>query len=442
METVRLALKSLKYDTKKTKSYFLFQIFLSIAICLCCHFCADFGTYIQNIPGYEYSVFIINHVYFISQTFPPTTMFSIFLLFALVMLGFYAFQFIYQEQSKKIAVFRIGGVNTRKIVLFLFMYLLPITLTAMIVGTLLGFIFVQLLNYLIFSFSEAIYPGIQFSTDGIAITIMILFIQMIYYIILTYGFVYRNEIKDVLNYNNNGNSLSNVRILQENKPFRIIFTLIGLTFIMYLLIKAGNILSANIILGCTAIGIIMKTLIKDIIIPIITKIKRTKYYQKTNGYFGYSFTISNLVRSYGLIFVLSILYQFGVCLIVFFKDDAVDLSISVVLFLIATLAVVISIGFQLLTAAKRKKKEYFELFRIGKTNRDIKSIIKYDLSLFLIIVFLVSNIFPLITFGRSLFDGTITLGLMMVIIGIYSIELLVLYFIVKKNYYRIVKIDN
>ncbi|MFQ9923810.1 MAG: FtsX-like permease family protein [Beduini sp.] len=438
METIRLAFKSLKFDTKKTKSYFLFQIFITIGICICCHFLADFGSYIQNIPGYEYSVLIYDHKYFIEQTFPPTTMFSIFLLFALVMLGFYAFQFIYQEQSKRIAVFRIGGVSAAKIILFLFMYLFPIILTAILIGLILGFISVQLLNYIIFSFSEAAYPGIQFSVEGIVITIIILLIQMVYYIILILGFVVRNEIKDILYYSNNGSHLSNARINQDKKTNRMMVACVGLIFIMYLYIKAVNSLNTNIILCCIAIGFIMKPLIQDIFVKMITKMKRTKYYKKTNGYFGLTFAISNLIQCYGLIFVLSMLYQYAICLLVFFNNRLVDLSISVALFLIATLAVVISIGFQLLTEAKKKKKEYFELFRIGKTNNDIKEVIHYDLITFLIVTFTVSNIFPLVTFVRSLLDGIITVSFFLGTVGIYGVELIILYFIVKKGYYRIV----
>jgi len=441
-ETIRLAFKSLKHDTKKTRAYFLFQIFISIVICICCHFCADRGIYIQNIPEYAYEVYIIPGTSSATQSFPPPAIFSMILIFTVSMLGFYAYRFIYQEQSKKIAIFRIGGVSTGKIILFLLSYLFPIILLAIITGVVVGFILVQVLNYGIFSFSQVAYPGMQLSVEAIFSTIIILFVQAIYYIVLTLGFVHRNEIKDVLTYSNSGNDLSDARIKQEVKSFRIIISFVGVAIVMYFLTIAGNDLNSNLLFGCLAIGIATKPLIKDILISILERIKRKRYYTKTNGYFGLSFATSNLIKCYSLILILSILYQFSSCLIVFFNDNLVDLSISSALFMMATLTVMISIGFQLLTEAKQKKKEYFELFRIGKTNADIKRIINYDLSTFLFSTFLVSMIIPSVTLGRALLDGMINIELVMIVVGVYSMELIILYFVVKKGYYHIVKSDT
>lgn len=168
------------YRDKKKALFYIFNCTFSV-----------FATYIfLNLLYHPYLKQIVDSVFATWVLFPA--------IFMMMAMSFYAYRFYLENQTKELGIFMLSGTKVSRIFNYLFCANGMIFALSLILGLLLGFAILPLVNSYIGKLLHTQLNIFWFSTTALYGTVALIITILFYLAVVATGFIYRHEIKELL----------------------------------------------------------------------------------------------------------------------------------------------------------------------------------------------------------------------------------------------------
>lgn len=358
---------------------------------------------------------------------------SFVMILLLIFLGFYAFQYYLNSQSKILSIFRLSGTNFYKILVYMLLQLIVIFLIASCLGFGLGNFFYQMINVYLSQLMGLPIQELKITTEAIVYIVTIVGIELIYLLLLTMGFVYRHEIKDLLGYRESFDPKKG-KARKATAP-HVLFAASGIFLVLYVVIvivqKAtySGIFMANLLI----ISFAFPLLLKNTLSALLKKMKQMS--KSTNRFIGLSHLDFDLRKMIGYLIFFAILLVVVATWTIQSYSVYENFVYNICVYLILSIIFLFTIVYQMVLNIDSRKRDFSQLLKLGKTKRDIKKIITIEVLGFFIILFTIAFLMPTISFISAIIYGNVATTIIIILLA-FNISLFVLSYIVTKAVYN------
>jgi len=393
-----LAINLLKRDKKGATFYLLFLVFFTAVTSFYMNLLVNdinaLETFEQNILiSLSYAVIVLSMI-----------------------LGFYAYQSFLASKTKLIAIFKLSGAGLLKMMSFLLIQSLSILLIAIPIGSSIG----SIGAFLFYTYILAI-EGFKLTFIAILMIVFILSVQIFYMAFVASGFIYRNEIISLMDYQNivdeKRESIVNFRIPKH-------LSIVGFLICISLIFNAPANSSRYLAIGVFAIYLFCPGIIKKSLYSIIITIKKRFVITNSNLLVALSDSYIIIKDSIGFIQLSSCLIMLMVGCFTMFSYNHLVKIIVYSMYCISLTFLLIALLYQILMKINKFTCQFKQLRLIGYKAKDITTIIIYQIILSYVVISILVLIFPIISGTKLMNHGLLEASSLLFVIGSYLFEII------------------
>ena len=357
-------------------------------------------------------------------------------------LAIYAYLYVLKNKSQELKLIKLTGSSVKKMMYFLIVQNIVLLVLGSFLGLIIGFIINPLVNYIIYSFlnlsKSYFFFDMRACFDCFKINIFTLLITTI----LSTGYVYRNEIKDLSI--EKSDWTKDRRMIKFPTGVHIFLYCLGL--VMFMTAEKDTMLLGAVvysIIGCCgASGLIRKKLciILNDIINRSEKVDKIKYIAVNSLIYTLK---QNFLLTLGLLFTSTSMMAWTVTCI----SEPKEFIVSLVSFVFSLILLYSSVLSKFLSEFKERKLNLIFLWKCGYAKDDLKKIVVLEILYFFLIIFVFSLMYILLMLIRFVYFNVLPLLLAGILLFIYvfiTLGAVVLTILcVSKNYKTLIrKVDE
>jgi len=400
--------------TKKRKNdvviYFIFQV-LSIII---------FSSFSNFIVGDYYAS--KEHLDNIVIGFSRMDL-CLLILLPIFFLNLHGFDFYLRSKSEEITIFKIGGASYSKIIHFIFKELRIILMLALVIGFPLGLVTSTMVMSIASTSIQILDLIVAIPLMTIILFLVIFILQMLYLFALIIRFLDINSLSELLRYKkaytSNQKDIAYSK-LNMTTIFNAVIGLISLYWLWYFLMYStvGN--AGDLILGSAFGSIVYIFSIRGVVCYGILWIRDMFMFNKTNAYliltYLYQFFIK--MKSTIMLFGLSVFFLITSTLLNF--GNYTEVVILMIVCIVTALFLFFTFFFQTTNMVRNQITNFDQLYRLGKTKKDIHKIIFWEIFIFCTISSLLIYALPFISLYKYCLGNVISTAMVNLITLCYT----------------------
>ncbi len=392
MHVLKFALKMLKREYKKSMIYTI-TLSLTIAITFL------FLNIIDNqylLSQQEASV-----QWFYTQM-PFSTMLSFLIITFCAFMIVFANNFYISRKTKEIAIMTMSGASFLKVTLYLIYQNLVMTFIAFVLGVLLGAGLSLGVNQLIYHYLYQQVSLFYLPVSAIGKTVIcilsILFAQMIY----ISGFVYRKDIHYLL-------SQETKNVLEDERIFKIP----PLVYVLLYVLGLGSLFMSyspiSAIFPCFIGALGVGGMVKYVFPTFFHQIKEKKFLAHKIYLISLSHLYYSLRRACVLIGLFAVSSSVMIAIMIMQKDNPREFITAIIGFIVMLILLLASIVYKYLMEASSRGVSFYNLYKMGYTYKQLKTIIFQEVVLFYTILVMLPLIYIILALLQAYFHHDISL---------------------------------
>jgi len=339
------------------------------------------------------------------------------LLAALLFVAVANLYFIYGK-TKTLSIALISGNSVFSVGMLLVFQNIVIGLTGGLFGMLLGFATLPLTNSIAYSAIGEIVKPMAFSSQGIACTLAILFIELVFISIADIAYTYKREIVDLVKDQQIINKQKRKLIPFDISPlfywFLYLIPLLCLLLPISIKDKTELIPIAEGLAMLSIFGLIKKS------IPHLIKSVKKKYFQHDKIKV---IALSNLLTSIeeSKYVITYILISVALLISNYISPDSTEKVriLIIISYVIITVIMAITIIYKVLIEGINRKNSFKQLKLIGYTNGNIEKVLTLEVSLLYLLIIIIPILQILAMIVTNVMAGSISYTLGATLVGIY-----------------------
>ena len=340
----------------------------------------------------------------------------------------FANNFFVAGKTNEIAISELNGTSVFGVALYLLVQNFVIMTICLIVGFFLGYFFNAFFNSLVYSKMGVTGNIFYVPTDGLIWGVIVIFTELFFLTMMNTGFAYRKDIKDLLS----AEDSMNLNVKKSRIPSIVYWILYIVPFIIYFKID----LETSKFMVYTVIGLFgINGLLKKGISELIIR-RQKKHLNQKISLIAYG-NLSSTIKKSGLLLnmlVLSVIMIIG--LIISYQKDKntqylLVLTYYIIIFLMST-----SILYNLINEVTLRNKLYSSLFKLGYLKKDLKRIMRKEITLFYLVILFFPTSYASVMLFRFVFGNVITFEFALTLLLSYIIPIILTGFIVYVVYVK------
>lgn len=367
---------------------------------------------------------------------PFSTMLSFLIIVFCAFMIVFANNFYVSRKTDEIAIMTMSGSTFINVTLYLIYQNILMTFIAFIIGVILGSGISMCVNQFIYSYIH--YQGAFFYIpmnaifDTIICILAILFGQLVY----TSGFVYRKDISYLL-------SQEKTNISQDKRIFKFpswIYIVIYLFGVVSLVMSYN---SVSAIFPCFIGSMGIGCMIKYNFPKLFHIMKSKKWLADKLKLISLSNLYYSLRRAYILVGLYAVSSSVMIAIMIMQRDNPRELITAFIGFIVVTILILASIIYKYVMEATTRKLFYYNLYKMGYTYRQLKAIIKQEVTYFYSLLFGLPMVIIILSLIQAYLHQDITIHFMIMILAVQIISDIVAcvftYIAYKKNVLKVLE---
>ena len=396
----KFAIKTLKSD-KKQSLFFICSIMLSVAV-------------VFNIFNIIYNK---NLMEFQKQYFDIFNIIALSIIIVTIFFIFFASSFFLLNKSKELGIAALSGLSTFNLSSILITQTLIIVAIAVALGLVVGFIISPMFLSAMFTAIGITGNLLEVSKEGMFLTIVFIIVLGMYVVLFNWGYVYRTELIDLVNAKKKVTEPDDRMVKIPKLTYLIVFLLPSI-FLFIRIDEPEKAFLAFVVMLITTYG--TQGTIRYLIPYKILEYKKKYFFDDKLKIISLSNLYYSLRRAIPLVVILAIGSTLSISLIGSYYDVAAVKYICVFAYVLITILISISIIYKVMIEVyNNRRNSFLQLKMIGYNKDQIINIILQEIILFNLVIIgapLFHIIILLITYVRV---NIMTLGLALMLLGIF-----------------------
>lgn len=360
-----------------------------------------------------------------------STMLSFAVLAVIVGMSFYAYNFYLNSQTKEIGIYLLGGSRMGKIFFYLFVQNMVIYSVSLIIGIILGFVFVPIVNMFINYTVGIDYPIFVYSPWAFGGTIVMTIMMLVYLAIVATGFIHRHEIKDLMGMTREI-AKKDERIIAVPNSIYTFFMI--LPFYLYIINSNPQLISITVCVGLL-IGFV--GFCRYVIPRIIEKIQRKFLIDKKIELISSAHLHHLIVQTCASLQLFLFIVIFMNTCVVSNIDSPINLALIEVSYVFLVVSVIMCIYYKVLLDGGSHKQTFKHLFKMGYKKEEIKKMIQQEIFMIYFFTFIICFIHVGMFYYGCINQGLINANWAIINIVIFTVAIVIAgisnYFTYKKE---------
>lgn len=359
-------------------------------------------------------------------------MLSYLVIVIVVAMNFYAYNFYLSSQTKEIGIYLLGGSKLTKLFVYLVSQNTFIYLVSLIIGIILGYGLVPIVNYMIVLVLDANYPIFVYSSTALWGTVGLTLVCLFYLAVVATGFIYRHEIKELIG----------MKKEMQKKDERILP--LGPTFYLFLMILplAAFIFvhdaQTNAVFSFIAVIAGFKGFCRYTVPRLIEKLQKSVLLEHKIGLISSGNFHQMLVQSCSSIQIFLIICLFMNAYMIGNVHQAQNLVLIFVAYVSLMISVSMAIGYKILLEVNQRAVTFSHLHKLGYTKQEIVKMIRQEMMLIFGFAFITLFLYVGMNYLPYVFSRYLSLGFMMINIAIFTLAIIVTGIISYRAYKKII----
>lgn len=342
----------------------------------------------------------------------------------IVAVNFFAYNFYLNSQTKEIGIFMLGGTKSFRIFKYLFVQNLVIFGIALVVGLPLGALLIPLTNLYMGKLSSIDIPLFNYSSTAFFATIAIMLLTLIYLAIVATGFIYRNEIKELIGMQKEMKKKDG-RML--DLPAMLYTILLFMPVLMIIFIREPEITA---VMSFIAVLGGFKGFCRYVVPKWILKLQRRYLITHKLGLISSANFHQLLVQGCSIMQIFLIICIFMNTYMINNVDNPTYLAVISVSYIMLTISVAMAMGYKILLETNHREITFKHLYKLGYTKNELSQIIRQEmLALFgfvlgILVVYIGATYLPYVLLGKmSIWFMLWNMGIFiiaLIVVGIYG----------------------
>lgn len=331
---------------------------------------------------------------------------------------FYVNNYYILNKTDEIAVLSTSGSSSLNTTIYLLYQTALLFLIACIPGFFFGYIITLQINQFISRYTATAMQGI--SVSSLTFTIILIFTIFIMLVVIVAGYVYRNEIKDILYSKDNMNVTG---VMSKLKIPPVLFAAIYLAGIIITIVPVMNSLdfSAQICLCLIGIFGIVSTGVAN----FTTNWKKKHMYKNRYKTVSLSNLTYTVLKSKWLILLLVFSVTVMFYLTLSYKAVPKEFVIAMAGYIIIIILLSVTIMYNLMIEAKSRGSLYFNMWKVGYVKKELYKIISQELLMYYGLILFLPLLIMLAIGYRFIIAGVLEISLLIFLCCVYIIMILI-----------------
>ena len=367
---------------------------------------------------------------------PFSTMISFLIIVFCAFMIMFANNFYVSRKTKEIAIMTMSGSTFLKITCYLFYQNIVLTLIAFIIGIIIGGSFSMCVNQLIYSYigysGTFFYVPIEAIFDTIICVLSILFAQLVY----ISGFVYRKDISFLL-------SQENTTVLKDERIMKFHPFVYDFCYGFGIISLAMSYTPISSVFYCFVGAMGISGMIKYQFPGLFSRLKKNKFLANKLWIISLSNLYYSLSRACMLINIYAVSCSVMISIVIMEQNQPREFVTSIIGLLTIIILLLASIVYKFLMEATTRKMFYYNLYKIGYSYQQLKSIIKQEVIMFYVILISLPLVIIILALIQALLHGDVTLSFIILMLLIIFIPLIIAclltYFSYKNHVLKVLK---
>lgn len=404
---------SMKMLRREKKSSFFYTATMMIAIIMT----FVFSSILSN-PSLKSQTIATSGASWADVSLPISEALSFVVVCFCCFLIFYVNNYYILNKSDEIAVLSTSGSSSIHTTIYLLYQTALLFLIACIPGFILGYLITLQISQFISQYTNTPVQGI--TASSLAFTLILILTIFIMLVVVVAGYVYRNEIKDILYSKDNMNVTG---VMSRLKIPPVVFVVIYLAGLVLTVVPVFNGLEFNTQICLCLVGIF--GIVSSGVSRFTASWKKKHMYQNRYKTVSLSNLTYTVLKSKWLILLLvfSVIVMFYLTLS--YQEIPKEYIIAMAGYVIIIILLSVTIMYNLMIEAKARGSLYFNMWKVGYVKKELYKIIKQELIMYYGLILFLPLLIMMAIGYRFIQAGILDLMLLIILCLIYIIMIAV-----------------